>query len=173
MRCVPRDLTYHVYAAAPRALRIRTRVLVGGTSSASFHGARRTDCSVSGGLRAVRTPGVLCVCFGPVRLADENPRFSGRNLVCGWVQQTKSPATQRDLAHELPGFLCMASSGKVPPYPSKSTSSTSMDSMRSRSSWREWTLSFLYTWLMWVLAVPSEMTSSSMMWFIERPLASR
>ena len=36
MRCVPRDLTYHVYAAAPRALRIRTRVLVGGTSSASF-----------------------------------------------------------------------------------------------------------------------------------------
>ena len=34
-------------------------------------------------------------------------------------------------------FLSVGSNGKLPPYPSKSTSSTSMDSMRSRSSWRE------------------------------------
>ena len=82
MRCVPRDLTYHVYAAAPRALRIRTRVLVGGTSSASFRGARRTDRSVSGGLRAVGTPGVRPVRIASRRLARENPRFSElRNLV--------------------------------------------------------------------------------------------
>ena len=84
MRCVPRSLMYVQYTSTPRALRIRTRVFVGGgTSSAAFHGARRTDRSVSGGLRAVRSFGVPCVRCASRRLADENPRFGGRrNLTC-------------------------------------------------------------------------------------------
>ena len=62
------------YTSALRALRIRTRFLVGcGTASAVF----------PGGLRAVRTFGVRPVRCASRRLAGENLRFSGlRNRVC-------------------------------------------------------------------------------------------
>ena len=72
MRRVPRVLMYVQYTSHPRALRIRTRFLVGcGTSSAAF----------PGGLRAVRTFGVRPVRCASRRLAGENLRFSGlRNV---------------------------------------------------------------------------------------------
>ena len=74
-----------MYAAPPDALRTRTRVLMGGASSASFRE----------GLRAVRTPGVPCVRIASARLADENPRFNGRNLMhC--VPRDLTRGAQRD-----------------------------------------------------------------------------
>ena len=81
---------------------------------------------------------VHLVRIAPVRLTHRNPLLNDGTSSAAFLRHKGSNRKARQLSATVRmscrALLSAGSNGKLPPYPSKSTSSTSIDSMRSRSS---------------------------------------